>query len=513
MSAPLADFLARLHTGTLDLNLFYDGQYWPAHSNARLEIFSPATGEQLGSAPLGASADVAAAVEAAAGAADSGVWGGLDALERCIVLNRIADAIAARIADLAILESSVTGRPCREMQAQISRLPDWFRYFAGIARGFEGSAPPFKGDYLNYTRHLPIGVVGILTPWNHPLLILVKKLAAALAAGNAVVVKPSELAPISPLILAEIATTAGLPAGVLNVVTGDGTTTGRALCNSPRVGHLDVTGGNETGRQVAVAAANRHVPVTLELGGKAPVVIFGDTPLPEAVAGAAFAAFVASGQTCVSGARILVEDDIHDAFLEAFVAKARAIRLGHQLDPATDMGPVISRRQFDRVLSYIAMGQEEGAKLASGGRPAALPDPLGNGFYIEPTVFAAGDPAMRIWREEIFGPVVTVTRFRGEAEAIALANSTSFGLGASIWTREIGRAHRLAAGIRAGIVWINDHHKNDPGAVWGGFGASGYGKDNGWAALREYSLTQSVVVRLGGAFPDWFGADTDKRYG
>ncbi len=513
MNTMAADFRERLTAGTLDLDLFYDGDYRRARGNDRIEICSPATGERLGSVPFGAESDVAAAVAAATAAAASGVWSGLDPLDRGIILNRIADAVASRIDDLAILESSVTGRGCREMRAQIGRLPDWFRYFAGIARGLEGSVPPFKGSYLNYTRYIPIGVVGILTPWNHPLLILVKKLAAALAAGNTVVVKPSELAPISPLILAGIATAAGLPAGVLNVVTGDGPTTGRALCDSPDVGHLDVTGGNETGKQVALAAAKRHVPATLELGGKAPVVIFADAPLEEAVAGAAFAAFVASGQTCVSGARILVEDSLYDSFLAAFVAKVRTIRLGDPLDPQTDMGPVIGKRQLERILSYVAIGVSEGARLVAGGSRAALGGKLANGFYIEPTVFADVAPSMRIAREEIFGPVVTLTRFHSEAEAVALANATPFGLGASIWTGNVARAHRVAAAIRAGIVWINDHHKNDPGAVWGGFGASGYGKDNGWMALREYSLVQSVVVRLSDTFPDWFGSATDKRYG
>jgi acyl-CoA reductase-like NAD-dependent aldehyde dehydrogenase len=513
MSSAAADFPERLATGNLDLELFYDGGYQRSRGTERIEIRSPATGERLGSAPAATASDVTAAVDAAAAAADSGVWSDLDPLDRGIVLNRIANAIAARIDDLAVLESSVTGRACREMRAQIGRLPDWFRYFGGIARGLEGSVPPFKGSYLSYTRHIPIGVVGILTPWNHPLLILVKKLAAALAAGNAVVVKPSELAPLSPLLLAEIASAAGLPRGILNVVTGDGPTAGQALCDAPRIGHLDVTGGNETGKHVALAAARRHVPATLELGGKAPVIVFGDAQLHEAVAGATFAAFVASGQTCVSGARILVEDSLYDAFAAAFVAKVQSLRLGHPLDPETDMGPVIGQRQFDRILSYVAIGLDEGARLVAGGSRAALGGKLADGFYIQPTVFADVRPSMRIAQEEIFGPVVTLSRFTSEAEAIAVANSTPFGLGASIWTNNVARAHRVAASIRAGIVWINDHHKNDPGAVWGGFGASGYGKDNGWTALREYSQVQSVVVRTSDTFADWFGSATDKRYG
>ena len=318
-------------------------------------------------------------------------------------MNGIADALAKRVDYFATLDSAVTGRPIREMRAQMGRLPEWFRYFGGIACGLEGATVPFKGEYHTYTRHEPIGVVGMLTPWNHPLLILVKKLAAALAAGNSVVVKPSELAPLSALLFAELAHGAGLPAGVMNVVTGQGKSAGHALCESRKIARIDFTGGNEAGRQVAGAAANRFVQVKLELGGKAPVVIFEDTPLNEAVAGAAFASFIASGQTCVSGARILVQDSIHDQFVEAFRKKTMAIRLGDPSDPSTDLGPLISQRQMERVLSYIEIGFKEGANLVCGGHRAKLEPPLENGFYVEPTIFSNVNSAMRIAQEEIFG--------------------------------------------------------------------------------------------------------------
>lgn len=497
---------------TMDLDHFIDGSIAPSSGTERLTIHSPATGKVLGSAPKGTAADVTMAVEAAERASRSEAWCPRDPLDRAAILRRVADAVAERITDYAALESAVTGRPIREMRAQMARLPEWFHYFAGIARGLEGSTLPFKGAYLNYTQYAPIGVVGLLTPWNHPLLILVKKLSAALAAGNCVVVKPSELAPLSALDLARIATEAGLPPGVLNVVSGDGAT-GQALCEAPAVAHLDLTGGTETGRRVAEAAARRVVPVTLELGGKAPVVIFEDTPLDEAVAASTFAGFIASGQTCISGTRFLVQDGIYEAFVDRFVDKVRRIRLGNPADPSTEMGPVISERQMKRALDYIRIGGEEGATLVTGGRRAQLPPPFDAGYFVEPTVFADVACTMRIFREEIFGPVVCVSRFKDEDEAVRLANDSIYGLGASVWTRDIGRGHRVARAIRAGIVWINDHHKNDPASPWGGFGQSGYGKENGWDALREYMRKQSVVVRLSDGFPDWYGVGEGRRYG
>lgn len=493
---------------SIDLELFINGEFRKSSGEDRTTISNPATGQRVGSVAKGERKDMLAAVDAAAAAFDSGAWSEIDALERGRILGAIGDELKAKLQEFAELESRVTGRPIREMTAQLGRLPEWFHYFGGIARGLEGHVKPFKGQYLNYTQFSPLGVVGLITSWNHPLLIFLKKLAPALAAGNTVVAKPPEIASITPLLFAEMATRVGLPAGVLNVVPGSGSVVGSAMCDAPRIAKIDLTGGTETGRIVAAAAAQRLIPATMELGGKAPVIVFDDTPLDEAVAGSAFAGFIASGQTCVAGTRFLVQETIYDAFVEKLAQKVSGFTLGDPLDRSTDMGPVISRSQMEQTLDYIESGVSEGARLVAGGNKAEMPEALSEGYFIEPTVFADVVPDNRIMREEIFGPVVCVMPFKDEADALRIANDHEFGLGASIWTRDIGRAHRVARSVHAGIVWINDHHKNDPASIWGGFGSSGYGKENGWNALHEYSKEQSVVVRLSPDFPDWYaGSD------
>ncbi|MDQ0394364.1 aldehyde dehydrogenase family protein [Labrys monachus] len=491
-----------------DGHIHYGGAWRKAAGEGRLSVVSPATGAGLGTVPIADEADVASATNAAQAASER--WRFVDPLDRGRHLRALADCLRRKMPELAELEAAITGRPIREMRAQMGRIPEWLDYFGGIAAGLEGESNRVRGGFLTYTAYEPHGVCALLTPWNHPILILVKKLAAALAAGNAVVVKPSELAPVTPLLLAQWATEAGLPEGLVNVVTGDGRT-GALLCASPQVQHIDLTGGTATGRIVAAAAAQRLVPCTLELGGKTPVLVFEDADVEEAAAAAVFSAFVAAGQTCVSASRFLVASDIHDAFLAAFARRAEALRVGDPALAETDMGPVITPLSRDRCLAFAAEAVAQGARLVCGGARPDLAAPFDRGNFVEPTILADVTPAMSLFREEVFGPVAAVSRFETEEQALRLANDTPFALGAAVWTGNVARAHRVAGAVRAGIVWINDHHKNDPRSIWGGYANSGYGKENGWDALKSYQRKRSVVVRTAPKFDDWFGGG--QRYG
>lgn len=449
----------------------------------------------------------------------------------------MAHGLERRLPELSRLESLQTGRPLREMRAQLSRLPEWFDYFAALVRTEEGSLPPFPGPYLNYVRRVPLGVCALLTPWNHPLLIAVKKLAPALAGGNSVVLKPPELAPLAVLALGEIARDAGLPPGVLNIVPGQGKVAGRALAAHPRVRKVDLTGGTDTGRMTACVAGKNLAKVVAELGGKTPMLVFPDVDVDEAVNMCAFGAFVAAGQTCVSGSRLLVHESIFDDFAARFAAKAQGLRLGDPLHLETDVGPLISRAQLERVHGFVERAKTEGAKVLCGGLGSiasspssspttptptpvrgasplqSLPRHLASGFFYPPTVLTSVHPDMEIMQEEVFGPVVCLLPFASESEAVALANRSPYGLGASVHTKCGRRAHRVADSLQAGVIWLNEHHRNAPASPWGGVtAASGLGRENGREAWMDYTQSKSVVVGYAeGAF-DWF-SQRGARYG
>ena len=478
------------------------------------DVECPATREVVARVEGAGASQVQEAVRVAQDAFESGEWPRLSTRARARVLHRVADGLESRISELARIDALCTGRPLRELEPQVGRLPEWFRYFAGIAEGLEGRVLPFPGSYLNYADRVPLGVVAQIVTWNHPLLLLVKKLAPALVTGNTVVVKPSELTPLTAMMLAETCTESGVPDGVVNVVPGFGPETGSALVGNPALAKIDFTGGTDTGRAIARQAAENLVPATLELGGKTPVIVFADVELERAVAGAMFAAFVATGQTCVSGARLLVQQGLFDPFVARLAQRVEEIRPGHPLDPASQLGPVVSERQLERVLSYLELARQEGAHVLAGGSRLALEEPLDRGYFVEPTVLSNVRPEMRVAREEIFGPVVCVLPFDSEDEALELANDAEFGLGAAIWTESLSRAHRVARRLRSGVVWINDHHRNDPSSPWGGFGLSGYGRENGWESLYAYTAVRNVVVNLSDETFDWFDATVGpKRYG
>ena len=504
MAKLIDDFLV---PGT-NKGIFYGGRFHkPSHSKV-IEVLNPATAQIFTTVPIATPHDVKAAVTAARSA--FGDWSALDPLDRSKHLHAFADILRKNMASLALLESTITGRSIREMNAQMSRIPEWLEYFASIAIGLEGESNVVKGGYITMTHHEPLGPVALLTPWNHPILILVKKLAAALAAGNTCVVKPSELAPVSSLILAALATDAGLPDGVINVVTG-GPETGAELCAAEDIHYIDLTGGTATGRKVASLAGERLIRTTMELGGKTPIVVCEDADIEGAIAGTLFSAFVASGQTCVSGARFIVHDKIYDRFVQGLAARAEQITIGDPMDESTQMGPVISQKSKDRCLSMIAQAKADGAQMVAGDGPLGLTGDFTKGFYVRPTIFKDVEPHHELFLEEVFGPVVSITRFYDDDEAIELANTGTFGLGVSIWARDIARAHRLSLKVRGGVVWLNDHHRNDPRSVWGGVRDSGFGKENGWDALRAYLTKKSVIVRTAASYDDWFKGSG--RYG
>jgi (Z)-2-((N-methylformamido)methylene)-5-hydroxybutyrolactone dehydrogenase len=483
--------------------MFIDGEWTDSASGEYFESFDPYTAKAWTLVPRGNAEDVDRAVQAAQRAFTSGEWPKMHASQRGLLMRRLGDLIARDADKIAAIEVQDNGKLISEMAGQLKYTPHWYYYYGGLADKIEGSVIPTDKDAFNYTRHEPLGVCAAITPWNSPVLLFGLKVAPALAAGNTLVVKPSEYTSASTLALMKLFEEAGFPKGVINVVTGFGPEAGEPLVKHPLVRKVAFTGSSKTGAHIYSEAAHDIKRVSLELGGKSPNIVFDDCKMENAVKGVVSGIFAATGQTCIAGSRLLVQESIHNEFVDKLVEFAKTARMGNPMDYDTQVGPVTNLMQYEKVLGYIDIAKSEGVETVLGGSKATRPE-CGDGWFVEPTVFTGVKNSMRIAQEEVFGPVLSVIPFRDEEEALEIGNDVVFGLAAGVWTEDMRRAITMSERLQAGTIWVNTYRAFSYTTPFGGYKLSGLGRENGQEAIHEYLQTKSVWISTSNEVPNPF---------
>ncbi|PDZ12794.1 aldehyde dehydrogenase [Bacillus pseudomycoides] len=487
----------------LDLKMYLNGEWRDSSNQEKRPIINPANGKVIAYAPEGTIEDAKYAIEVARATFDSGIWSETSAAERASYLFKIADEIDKNLKELARLETMDNGKTYREAEGDIGDAAACFRYYAGLITKPDGQTYHVADPMQAMVVREPVGVCGLIVPWNYPLLMSVWKIAPALAAGNTIVFKPSEVTPITVMKLFEIMEKVELPKGVANMVMGAGPIVGNEIAASNKVDMISFTGGTKTGKHIMRTAADNMKKISLELGGKSPNIIFADADFETAVDYALFGIYAGAGQVCSAGSRILVEESVYDRFVNRFVERAKQINVGPGDNPESEMGPLVSQEHMEKVLRYIEIGKDEGAEIVCGGK-RILADGKGDGFFIEPTVFVNVKPDMRIVQEEIFGPVVVIQKFKDEQEAIELANGTDYGLAGGVFTVDGAKAMRVICKLRAGITWINSYHPTYNEAPWGGYKQSGIGRSLGTFGLEEFQEIKQININLEVEPIGWF---------